>query len=393
MRGEGDGMRDEGVPSAQAIARAAASGSGVEKTSPRDGAGARVQRLLTRLSARSSGRADERSLAGVMAVLVLLLLVAVTVALCVGRYEVPPLAAFQILVGQVVPLDLSIWPDAMHDVVLKLRLPRVLAAILVGGALALAGATYQGIFKNPLVSPDLLGVSSGACVGAAVSILLGLGLLSRQVFAFVGGVVAVALTMAIPRIMRRDSTIMLVLSGVIVGGFMGSIIGLIKYIADAETQLPDIVYWQLGSLAKVNMSTVCAIAPVMLVTAGVLFAMRWRVNLLSLGDQDAKTLGVNLRRERGVAVACATILTACAVCLSGTIGWIGLVMPHVARRLVGTDNRRTFPVAVVSSAIFLLVIDTLARTLTGGELPLGILTGFIGAPFFALILVRERMQE
>ena len=393
MRGEGDGMRDEGAPNAQAIARAAASGSGVEKTSPRDGAGARVQRLLTRLSARSSGRADERSLAGVMAVLVLLLLVAVTVALCVGRYEVPPLAAFKILVGQVVPLDLSIWPDAMHDVVLKLRLPRVLAAILVGGALALAGATYQGIFKNPLVSPDLLGVSSGACVGAAVSILLGLGLLSRQVFAFVGGVVAVALTMAIPRIMRRDSTIMLVLSGVIVGGFMGSIIGLIKYIADAETQLPDIVYWQLGSLAKVSMSTVCAIAPVMLVTAGVLFAMRWRVNLLSLGDQDAKTLGVNLRRERGVAVACATILTACAVCLSGTIGWIGLVMPHVARRLVGTDNRRTFPVAVVSSAIFLLVIDTLARTLTGGELPLGILTGFIGAPFFALILVRERMQE
>ena len=393
MRGEGDGMRDEGAPNAQAIARAAASGSGVEKTSPRDGAGARVQRLLTRLSARSSGRADERSLAGVMAVLVLLLLVAVTVALCVGRYEVPPLAAFKILVGQVVPLDLSIWPDAMHDVVLKLRLPRVLAAILVGGALALAGATYQGIFKNPLVSPDLLGVSSGDCVGAAVSILLGLGLLSRQVFAFVGGVVAVALTMAIPRIMRRDSTIMLVLSGVIVGGFMGSIIGLIKYIADAETQLPDIVYWQLGSLAKVSMSTVCAIAPVMLVTAGVLFAMRWRVNLLSLGDQDAKTLGVNLRRERGVAVACATILTACAVCLSGTIGWIGLVMPHVARRLVGTDNRRTFPVAVVSSAIFLLVIDTLARTLTGGELPLGILTGFIGAPFFALILVRERMQE
>lgn len=376
-----------------AMAQAAASGAGSEGRPPREGAGARLQRAMARLSARSSGRADERSLAGVMAVLVLLLLAAVTVALCVGRYEVPPAAAFQILAGQVVPLDLSAWPDAMHDVVLKLRLPRVLAAILVGGALALAGATYQGIFKNPLVSPDLLGVSSGACVGAAVSILLGLGLLSRQVFAFVGGVVAVALTMAIPRIMRRDSTIMLVLSGVIVGGFMGSIIGLIKYIADAETQLPDIVYWQLGSLAKVNMSTLCAIAPVMLVTAGVLFAMRWRVNLLSLGDQDAKTLGVNLRRERGVAVACATILTACAVCLSGTIGWIGLVMPHVARRLVGTDNRRTFPVAVVSSAIFLLVIDTLARTLTGGELPLGILTGFIGAPFFALILVRERMQE
>ena len=342
---------------------------------------------------RAAGSADARSLAAVVVMLAVLLGITATVALCVGRYEVPPQAAFQILLGQVFPIDTSMWPDAMHDVVIKLRLPRMLAAILVGGALALAGATYQGIFKNPLVSPDLLGVSNGACVGAAVSILLGLGLLSRQVFAFVGGVIAVALTVSIPRIMKRDSTLMLVLSGVIVGGFMSSIIGLIKYIADPETQLPDIVYWSLGSLAKVNLSTVCAIAPVMIVTGAVLFAMRWRVNLLSLGDQDAKTLGVNLRRERGVAIICATILTACAVCMSGTIGWIGLVMPHVARRLVGTDNMRAFPVAIISSAIFLLVIDTLARTLTGGELPLGILTGFIGAPFFALILVRERMQE
>lgn len=342
---------------------------------------------------QGAGRADARSLPLMVTVTLLLLLAAATVALCVGRYEVPPIAAFQILAGQFLPIDTSMWSDSMHDVVIKLRLPRMLAAILVGGALALAGATYQGIFKNPLVSPDLLGVSNGACVGAAVSILLGLGLLSRQVFAFVGGVIAVALTVSIPRIMKRDSTIMLVLSGVVVGGFMSSIIGLIKYIADPETQLPDIVYWSLGSLAKVNLDTVLAIAPVMIVTAAVLFAMRWRVNLLSLGDQDAKTLGVNLRRERGVAIVCATILTACAVCLSGTIGWIGLVMPHVARRLVGTDNMRVFPVAIITSAIFLLVIDTLARTLTGGELPLGILTGFIGAPFFALVLVRERMQE
>ena len=357
--------------------------------------GAQAAQEITARSTRAAApaRADTRPLGAVMLVLSLLLLAAVTVALCVGRYEVPPAAAFQILAAQVLPIDVSTWPDAMSDVVLKLRFPRVLAAILVGGALALAGAVYQGIFKNPLVSPDLLGVSSGACVGAAVSILLGLGLLSRQVFAFAGGVIAVALAMLIPRLMRRDSTIMLVLSGVIVGGFMGSVIGLIKYVADPETQLPDIVYWQLGSIAKVNMDAVAAVAPVMILTAAVLFAMRWRVNLLSLGDQDAKTLGVNLRRERGVAVACATVLTACAVCLSGTIGWIGLVMPHVARRLVGADNRRVLPVAAVLSAIFLLVIDTLARTLSGGELPLGILTGFIGAPFFALILVKERMSE
>ena len=338
------------------------------------------------------GRAAQRSLPLVMAVLVVLFLGAATVAMCVGRYGVSPLAVAHILAGQVLPLDLSGYSESTVNVVLRLRLPRVLAALLVGSALALAGAVYQGIFKNPLVSPDLLGVSNGACVGAAVSILLGLGLASRQLFAFVGGCLAVFLTTLIPRLMRRDSTIMLVLSGVIVGGFMSSVIGLLKYIADPETELPDITYWQLGSLAKVTMDPLVMVAPLLVLSAAVLLCMRWRINILSLGDQDAKTLGVNLRRERGVAIVCATLLTACAVCLSGTIGWIGLVMPHVARRIVGNDNMRVLPVAALLAAIFLLLIDTLARTLTGAELPLGILTGFIGAPFFAAILVRERMQ-
>lgn len=333
-----------------------------------------------------------RPLPLVLAALLALLVLASLAALCVGRYAVPPDAAFQILATQMLPVDASGWPDAMHDVVLKLRLPRVLAAIFVGSALALAGAAYQAIFKNPLVSPDLLGVSSGACVGAAAAILLGAGIAVTQGLAFAGGVAAVALTTLIPRFMRRDSTVMLVLAGVIVGGFMSSIIGMLKYIADAETQLPDIVYWQLGSLAKVNAETLCSVGPVMAAAGLLLLAMRWRVNVLSLSDQDARTLGVNLRRERGVAIVAATVLTASAVCMSGTIGWIGLVMPHVARRIVGVDNTRVLPVAAILSAVFLLLVDTLARTVTGGELPLGILTGFIGAPFFALILVRERMQ-
>ncbi len=339
------------------------------------------------------GKAAARSLPLVLAILVLVFLGAATVAMCVGRYQVSPTAVVQVLLGQVFPIDLSSYSESTVNVVMRLRLPRMLAALLVGGALALAGAVYQGIFKNPLVSPDLLGVSNGACVGAAISILLGLGLASRQLFAFVGGCAAVFLTTLIPRLMRRDSTIMLVLSGVIVGGFMSSVIGLLKYIADPETQLPDITYWQLGSLAKVTMDTLLMVMPVMLLSAAVLLCMRWRINILSLGDQDAKTLGVNLRRERGIAIVCATLLTACAVCLSGTIGWIGLVMPHVARRIVGTDNTRVLPVAVLLAAIFLLLIDTLARTLTGAELPLGILTGFVGAPFFAAILIRERMQS
>lgn len=266
----------------------------------------------------------------------------------------------------------------------------MLAAILVGGALSLAGATYQGMFENPLVSPDILGVSSGACVGAAGAILLGMSNAEIQLFAFLGGIVAVSMTITIPALMRRKSTIALVLSGVIVGGFMMAILGLMKYIADTETELADMVYWQLGSIAKVTYETLLATAPIMLITGAILIAMRWRINLLSLGDEQARTLGVNLRLERGVAIICSTLLTACAVCLSGTVGWIGLIMPHVARMIVGHDNVRLLPTATLMSAGFLIIIDTVARTLTGGELPLGILTGFIGAPFFAWILVKQR---
>ena len=343
-------------------------------------------------AAGGSDRASRRSLPLVVLILTALFLAAATASMCLGRYALSPAEVGAALLAAINPAWGEGVSESASNVVLKLRLPRVLAAFLVGAALALAGTTYQGIFKNPLVSPDLLGVSSGACVGAALSILLGLGLAFQQGFAFLGGIVAVALTTLIPRLMRRDSTIMLVLSGVIVGGFLSSVIGLLKYVANPETQLPDIVYWSLGSLAKVNMQSILSMAPPMLLTAAVLLLMSWRINVLSLNDQDARMLGVNLRRERGVAIVCSTLLTACAVCMSGTIGWIGLVMPHIARRLVGIDNVGALPVAALSSATFLLVIDTIARTVTGAELPLGILTGFIGAPFFAMVLVRERMD-
>lgn len=333
---------------------------------------------------------EQRSLFALLVSLSALLAATGLVALCVGRYPVPPLTAVQILLGRLFAFS-GDWPDTMVSVISLIRLPRVIAAILVAGALALAGATYQGIFRNPLVSPDLLGVSGGACVGAALAILLGLGTVGTQILAFVGGIVAVLMTTAIPRFIRRENnSVVLVLAGVIVGGVMSSIIGLLKYLADTETQLPDIVYWQLGSLARVTYSNLYAIGPVMLVSGALLVAMRWRINVLSLGDREARALGVDLRRERGIAIVCSTLLTASAVCLAGTIGWIGLVMPHLARGLVGSDNARVFPVTILLSASFLLLIDTLARSLTGGEIPLGILTGLFGAPFFALVLARER---
>ena len=341
---------------------------------------------------KKAGRAEKRSLSRVVAALAVLLLVLSAAALCVGRYTVSPAKAGAILLSRIAETE-PFWTDADENVILLLRLPRLIAAVLVGGALALSGAAYQGIFRNPLVSSDMLGVSGGACVGAAASILLGLGSGWTQVLAFCGGMLAVGLTVTLPRLMRSRSTVTLVLSGVIVGGFMSSVIGLLKFIADTETQLPDIVYWQLGSLTKAGYKSLLTTGPVMIIAAAVLLAMRWRINLLSLGDREARTLGVELGRERGVAIVCATVLTSCAVCLSGTIGWLSLVMPHIARRLVGSSNTRVLPVAALLSACFLIVIDTLARTLTGAELPLGIFTGFLGAPFFAFILVRERMAD
>ena len=306
--------------------------------------------------------------------LALLLVVLALFSLSWGRFAIPIENVVQSLMG-------NNTSDVQNNIIFNLRLPRIIAAILVGSALAVAGATFQGIFRNPLVSPDLLGVSGGACVGAAVAILLGLGLF------------AVLMTMSLPKLVRRDSTIVLVLSGIIIAGFMMACLGLIKYLADPETQLADIVYWQMGSLTKVDYKNLSLLSPMILLTTGALLMMRWRINVLSLGDREAKLIGANIRLERNLMVIFATLLTASAVCLSGTIGWIGLIIPHLARMFIGDNNLRTLPLSALIGAIFLLVIDTLARNLYTQEIPLGILTGFIGAPFFAWVLVKQKVAE
>lgn len=319
------------------------------------------------------------------------LLSVVLVGLCLlslswGRYTIPPSDVIDTLLN-------NSQNEIQHNIIFNLRLPRILAAILVGAALAVAGTTYQGIFRNPLVSPDILGVSNGACIGAAIAILMGAGMLGVQTFAFAGGLIAVLLTMNLPRLIQRDSTIVLVLSGIIVSGFMMASLGLIKYLADPETQLADIVYWQLGSLTKSNYDNLMILAPIIVLTTVVLLAMRWRINVLSLGDREAKLIGANIRFERGMMVCTATLLTASAVCLSGTIGWLGLVIPHLARLFIGDNNVKSLPMAALIGAIFLLMVDTLARNLYVQEIPLGILTGFIGAPFFAWVLIKQKVVD
>ena len=321
------------------------------------------------------------------ALTVLAVIVAIS-ALCIGPYSIPVSDTVKILTSGITGVQQS-WSTMAETVVMTVRLPRVIAAILVGAALAVAGTSYQGIFRNPLVSPDLLGVSSGACIGAAIAILGKLNMAGVQAAAFVGGLLAVALTISIPKIIKRESTLALVLSGVIVGGFCGSILGLLKYIADPEEDLPTIVYWQMGSLAKADFDTIAYAGPVIIVSLIVLLALRWRINVLSLGDHEAKALGVNLRKERGAVILFATLLTASAVSLAGTIGWIGLVLPHLARFLVGPNVNRSMPVALVMAAAFMLIVDTLAR-FSGIEIPLSILTGLIGTPFFIVLLAKQR---
>lgn len=324
-------------------------------------------------------------------VLFALLLILILVCLCMGKYSISPEECIKIVFGRLFGID-GMWDVMDENLILGVRLPRVMATVIVGASLALSGAVYQSVFKNPLVSPDFLGVSSGACIGAAIAILMSMTSMLVQVFAFLGGILAVGLTMAIPGILRSESNVMLVLAGIIVGGAMSSVLGFIKYIADPETQLAAITYWQLGSFAYVDIRGIMNVLPLSLIAAAILIAMSWWINVLSMGEQEARSLGANLSLLRGLCIVCSTVLTAGAVCISGTIGWIGLVMPHFGRMMVGSDNRILLPASCLVGGIFMLIVDTVTRIIGPAEMPVSILTGIIGAPFFAWLLYRQRMN-
>ena len=272
-----------------------------------------------------------------------------------------------------------------------MRLPRVIAALVVGAALSAAGATYQGLFRNPLVSPDILGVSAGAGLGAVLGIYLGLPVAPIQALAFLGGLGAVAAVYGVGLAVRRhDPVLTLVLAGVAVGAVLGAGISLLKVLADPYNQLPAITFWLLGSLSSVTLGDVAATLPMMLLGLVPLVLLRWRMNLMSLGDAEARALGVETRLLRPVLIAGATLITAAAVAMTGVIGWIGLIVPHVARLLVGPDYRRLLPASLVLGAGYLVLVDLIARNLGTVEVPLGILTALVGAPFFLWLLASGR---
>jgi iron complex transport system permease protein len=283
-------------------------------------------------------------------------------------------------------------PAGQIDTVLfEVRLPRVLAAVLGGAALAGAGAAYQTLFRNPLVSPDILGVSTGAGLGAVLGIFLSLPVLGIQLAAFVTGLATVALVYAIASVVHgRDPILVLVLAGVVVGALAGAAISLLKILADPYDQLPAIVFWLLGSFSAIRKSEVWTALPLVLLGLLPLLLLRWRINVLSLGDEEAKALGVEAGRLRLAVIGAATLMTASVVAISGVIGWVGLVIPHIARMAVGPSFDRLLPTAMLMGASYLLLVDTLARTMARIEMPIGILTAILGAPFFLWLLMRGR---
>ncbi|QPC91847.1 iron ABC transporter permease [Mesorhizobium sp. INR15] len=307
-----------------------------------------------------------------------------------GRYPVAPLTVIKVIAARFLPITPD-WPPVVSSVVLDVRLPRVIAAMVVGGGLAIAGASYQGVFRNPLVSPFTLGVSAGAGFGAAVAILLFGERYATQACAFVFGLLAVALCFTMNRFFRLNSTIALVLGGVIVGSLFTALLSLLKYVADPNSKLPVIEFWLLGSLSSVSTADLVPVLVVTIPSAILLLALRWRLNVLAMGDEQARIMGVEVGRLRLVLILLSTLIAASAVSISGIIGWVGLVIPHFARIIVGPDFRRLLPATLSLGACYLLIIDDLARTVTSAEVPLGILTALIGAPVFMLLLGRGKL--
>jgi iron complex transport system permease protein len=316
----------------------------------------------------------------------IVLLAGLAFAFTLGRYPIGLADVIDVLASKLTGRAPSV-PGAVENVILQVRGPRVIAAVLVGAALAVAGTAFQGLFRNPLVSPDILGASSGAALGAVLGIYLSLGVLGIESLAFLGGLAAVAAVYLIGALVpAHDPILLLVLAGVVIGALLGAGVGLVKYLADPYNQLPAMTFWLLGSLASTNASDLPPLlTPIALGTA-VLVALRWRMNVMSLPEEEARALGVPTGPLRIAIVAAATLVTSASVAAAGIIGWVGLIVPHMARALVGPDFARLLPASAMLGGGYLLFIDTIARTAASIEIPLGILTAFIGTPFFIWLL-------
>jgi iron complex transport system permease protein len=324
-----------------------------------------------------------------IALLILVPLALLYVSLFVGRYAVAPRDVLHILWSHIAPITRD-WPQPAETIVMQIRLPRAILAMIVGAGLAISGAAFQGMFRNPLVSTDILGVTAAAGFGAALALLLSVDTLMLQMFSFAFGLAGVGLTYAIARVYGSTPPLMLVLSGVVVAAFFSALLSGAKYVADPESRLPAITYWLLGSLNGASTTSLAIAGPFIGLGCIGLLLLSWRLNVLTMGDEEARSLGVRTEWLKGGVIVFATMITSAAVSVCGIVGWVGLVIPHVARILVGPDHRKLFPWTLSIGASYLLLIDDLARTVSAGEVPLGILTALIGAPAFGYLLRRTR---
>ena len=332
--------------------------------------------------------AEEKRGRRCLPVLGLLLLAAFVISFSLGRYGVPVKEVIRILVNRLVPLQVT-WTKQMETAVINIRLPRILLACLVGCCLSAAGAAYQAVFQNPMASPDILGASNGAAFGAALAILTGAASYGITASAFFFSILTVAVVFLIARLAPGHRIVNLILAGIMISSLFSAGTSYLKLVADPSNQLPAITYWLMGSLSGAKLKTVGFILPVMLLGLIPLFLLRWRLNLLTLGEEEARALGVHTGRIRFAVIFSATLVTAASISVAGMIGWVGLVIPHLIRRLTGNNYRFLLPGSYLGGALFLLIVDNISRNLMETEIPIGILTAFVGAPFFLHLLMRK----
>lgn len=329
----------------------------------------------------------------VMSILILSLIVALIISINTGRYAMSVSQMLTIVFGKILGLQKT-WPDDLETVLFTVRIPEIISSLMIGGSLAVSGATYQGMFKNPMVSPDILGVSAGAGFGASLAILLSQNNVGIQIFAFAIGLASVGITYALSSLIKRGGNVVLilVLSGLVVGSVFSALISIIKYVADPDSKLPAITFWLMGSLSSVTQNEVMIFLIPFLIGMVPLFLIRFKLNVLSFGEEEAQALGINTHKIRLITIFCSTLLTAASVSVSGLIGWIGLIIPHVARIIVGPNYKILLPTSMIIGAIFLLLVNDLARCLFSVEIPLGIITSIIGAPFFLYLLLGKKWR-
>lgn len=328
-------------------------------------------------------------LMGFWLVLVGIAVVLFIASFSIGYYDIAPREVIKILLSKFFTVQ-GEWQPEMEIIVWNIRFPRIIAAMLVGASLSMAGAAYQGMFKNPLASPDILGVSQGAGFGAALGIMLDFGAQGIQVMAFAFGLGVVAIAYGLSSRIKYGQIVSLILAGTLLGTLCSSAVTMLKYIADPNNKLPAITYWLMGSLAAIDFQDLkIALIPIFIGSV-LLMLLRWRINTLTLGDEEAQSIGANPRRLRLIVIIGATIVSAAAVCVSGIVGWVGLIVPHIMRMFTGPDYRRLLPACFFGGASFLLVVDNLARSLSVMEIPLGVLTSLVGAPFVIRLIISQR---